>query len=424
MNRAHRILTKARSLNFCRRIGNNMKYLIVLGDGMADYPCPELGGLTPLQYARTPNMDKLACAGTVGLVKTVPDGLQPGSDVANLAVMGYDPAVYYTGRAPLEAVSMGVELKENDVAFRCNLVTLSDDENYEDKTMVDYSAGEIGSDRAARLIEDLSRHLSRDKMLFYPGISYRHLMVWNDGPADTVLTPPHDISGRKITDYLPRGNGGTDLLAVMKESNQFLKTHPLNLEETAGRPANSVWFWGQGKSPVLVKFKDRYKINGAVISAVDLIKGIGICAGMDVVEVDGATGTIHTNFAGKAAAALDAFRRGADLVYLHVEAPDEAGHQGNTKVKVQAIEEIDSKILGPLLEQMGQLGDYRVMVLPDHPTPISVMTHTSDPVPYVIYDSTSPKANTGATYSEAVSGGPCLERGHELMDIFLGNHHL
>ncbi|MFZ5632668.1 MAG: cofactor-independent phosphoglycerate mutase [Bacillota bacterium] len=397
-----------------------MKYLIILGDGMADYKRPELGGLTPLQYAKTPNMDRLAAAGTVGLVRTVPDGLPPGSDVANLSVMGYDPAVYYTGRAPLEAVSMGVKLNEDDIAFRCNLVTLSGDGEYENKTMVDYSAGEIKSDRAAVLINDLGRYLSREGMRFYPGVSYRHLMVWSGGPTGTALTPPHDISGQKIAGFLPKGSGGDDLLAVMKESHTFLGTHPLNLSGETGRPANSVWFWGQGKSPALKKFRDRYNLSGAVISAVDLIKGIGLCAGMAVVEVEGATGNIHTNFAGKAAAALEAFRRGADMVYLHVEAPDEAGHQGNTGVKVRAIEEIDGKVLGPLLTQMGQFGEFRIMLLPDHPTPISVMTHTAEPVPFVIYDSRSPRDGAGVTYcEEAAARGPYVKQGHELMSLFL-----
>ncbi|MCL6477555.1 MAG: cofactor-independent phosphoglycerate mutase [Peptococcaceae bacterium] len=397
-----------------------MKYLVLLGDGMADYKRPELGGLTPLQYAKTPNMDRLAAAGTMGLARTVPDGLPPGSDVANLSVLGYDPAACYTGRAPLEAVSMGVKLGEHDVAFRCNLVTLSDGGEYEDKTMVDYSAGEISSERAAVLINDLGCYLNKENMRFYPGVSYRHLMVWSGGPAGTVLTPPHDISGQKIAGYLPRGGGGDELLALMKESHQFLKSHRLNLSGRGDRPANSVWLWGQGKSPALRKFKDRYNLSGAVISAVDLIKGIGLCAGMEVVKVEGATGNIHTNFAGKAAAALEAFDRGADLVYLHVEAPDEAGHQGNTETKVRAIEEIDEKVLGPLLAQLGRFGDFKVMVLPDHPTPVSLMTHTAEPVPFVIFDSRSTRVGAGGAYCEETAArGVYVERGHELMDIFL-----
>ncbi len=399
-----------------------MKYLVLLGDGMADYGREELGGLTPLKYARTPNMDRLASTGTVGLVKTVPDGLPPGSDVANLSVLGYDPRVCYTGRAPLEAVSMGVRLGEGDVAFRCNLVTLSDDPVYEDKTMVDYSAGEIASDRAAVLIRDLDRLLGNEEMSFYPGVSYRHLMVWRGGPEDTVLTPPHDITGRKIAGFLPGGNGGDRLISVMKESHGFLKHHPANNPREGERPASSVWFWGQGKSPGLKKFRDRFGLSGAVISAVDLIKGIGICAGMEVVEVEGATGNIHTNFSGKAAAALEVLGRGADLVYLHVEAPDEAGHQGNTEIKVRAIEAIDRLVLGPVIEGMKEFGEFRILVLPDHPTPLSVMTHTADPVPFVIYDSRRPRNNAGVTYcEEAAAGGTFIERGHELMEFFIGS---
>lgn len=397
-----------------------MKYLVILGDGMADCKRDELGGLTPLQYAKTPNMDRLASMGTMGLVRTVPEGLPPGSDVANLSVMGYDPLVFYTGRAPLEAVSMGVKLDGNDVAFRCNLVTLSGNPVFEDKTMVDYSAGEINSDRAAVLIKGLDGHLKKEGMKFYPGVSYRHLMVWRGGPAGASLTPPHDITGKTIADHLPRGEGGDILLSVMKESHPYLRSHPANTGQPGARPANSVWFWGQGKAPALTRFKDRFGVSGAVISAVDLIKGIGICAGMDVVEVEGATGNIHTNFAGKASAALDALRRGADMIYVHIEAPDEAGHQGSTEIKVRAIEEIDRQVLGPAMEQMKEFGEYKIMLLPDHPTPLSVMTHTSDPVPYVIYDSRKPMANPGATYcEEAAARGPFVERGHDLMGYFI-----
>lgn len=396
-----------------------MKYLIILGDGMADYKCADLGDKTPLQYAEKPNMDFIASRGSMGLVRTVAPGMPPGSDVANLSVMGYDPALYYTGRAPLEAVSMGVNLGENDVAFRCNLVTLSGDDRYEMKSMVDYSAGEIKSARAAVLIKELGAYLKSKEMNFYPGISYRHLMVWSGGPADTVLTPPHDISGRVVGEYLPKGRGSEALLAVMKESSLFLQDHPLN--KTAGdeKPANSVWFWGQGKTPSIPSFRKKYGLSGAVISAVDLIKGIGKCAGMDVVEVEGATGTIHTNFAGKAEAAVEAFRKGADLVYLHFEAPDEAGHQGDTGTKVKAIEEIDRQVLGPLLAQMEDFGRFRIMLLPDHPTPLAVMTHTSDPVPFVIYDSGKQADNTGKTYCEEdAAGGTFIEQGHQLMEYF------
>ncbi len=397
-----------------------MKYLVILGDGMADNKIDKLGNKTPLQYAKTPNMDRLAQEGEIGLVRTVPEGLPPGSDVANLGVIGYDPNIYYTGRAPLEAVSMGVELNDKDIAFRCNLVTLSDESNYEDKTMTDYSAGEIKSDRAAILIREFGQFLGEGDMKFYPGISYRHLMVWNGGPDDTDLTPPHDISGRKIGGYLPKGNGAENILSVMKQSNSFLSAHPVNHSDLGIRPANSVWFWGQGKSPKIDKFRDRFGVSGAMISAVDLLKGIGICADMEVIEVEGATGTINTNYRGKAAAAIDAFKRGIDMVYLHVEAPDEAGHQGNIEEKIKAIENIDSLVLGPILEEMKQFGNYKIMVLPDHPTPISLMTHTSDPVPYVIFDSRNPMDNKDATYCEEDGVyGTFVEQGYTLMEKFI-----
>lgn len=394
-----------------------MKYLILLGDGMADYRYPELGGVTPLQYARVPNMDWLASQGIIGLVQTVPEGLPPGSDVANLSVMGYDPLINYTGRAPLEAIGMGVSLNDHDVAFRCNLVTLSEEENYEDKTMVDYSAGEIESDLAAVLIKDLEVHLQRRNMKFYPGVSYRHLMVWNGGPVGTSLTPPHDITGKVIHSHLPKGEGSADLLAVMKESHKFLKSHQSNV--FMSRPANSLWFWGQGKSLSLDSFLEKFNLSGTVISAVNLIKGLGKCAGLNTIDVKGATGNINTNFTGKTLAALEAFRDGVDLVYMHIEAPDEAGHQGNMDIKVRAIEEIDSKVLGPLLSSMREFGEFKIMLLPDHATPVSEKTHTADPVPFVIYDSRTPQ-NTHTTYSEEVAAkGMFVERGHQLVEIFI-----
>jgi len=397
-----------------------VKYLIVLGDGMADYKCDEIGGLTPLQYAHTPNMDRLASMGNMGLVKTVPDGLPPGSDVANLSVFGYDPLVYYTGRAPLEAVSMRIKLGPDDVAFRCNLVTLSKEAVFEGKIMVDYSAGEIESARSAILVNELNSFLDREDMRIYPGISYRHLMVWRGGPVDTVLTPPHDISGRKIAPYLPKGGGSRELLDLIKKGHAFLQDHRLNTAVETDRPANSIWLWGQGKSPALKSFKEKFNLSGSVISAVDLIKGIGICAGLYVVEVPGATGNIRTNFSGKAAAAIDAFKCGSDFVYIHIEAPDESGHQGNMDHKLRSIEEIDGKVVGPLMEQMKEFGDFRMMVLPDHPTPLSIKTHTSDPVPYLIYDSRSPRNNAGTAYCEEyAAAGRYFGSGVELMNHFI-----
>jgi len=399
-----------------------MKYVILVGDGMADYPRPELSNKTPLQFAYKPNMDKMAKMGDIGMVKTVPNGFPPGSDVANLSVMGYAPEKYYTGRSPLEAVSMGVELKDNDVAFRCNLVTLSGEQTYSKKTMIDYSAGEISSEEAGALINVIDGELGSGDKQFFPGISYRHLMVWRGGPVDTVLTPPHDISDQPVEEHLPKGQGGQTLLDIMKKSNDILKQHRVNRErERAGvRAANSVWLWGQGKKPALPLFKDLYGLEGAVISAVDLIMGIGICAGMQVIKVPGATGNIHTNFSGKAKATLKALEAGTEFIYLHVEAPDEAGHQGDTQTKIKAIEAIDSQILGPLLENLGGLGQYKIMLLPDHPTPLSIRTHTAEPVPYVILKS-GQNNSTLNTYDEetAASAGIMIPDGPALVKNFL-----
>jgi len=400
-----------------------MKYIVVLGDGMADYPRPELGNLTPLQYAKTPHMDRLAASGETGMVQTVPEGFPPSSDVANLAVMGYAPEKYYTGRSPLEAASMGVELAKEDIAWRCNLVTLSDEPDYAAKHMVDYSSGEITSEEARVLIEAVQAELGTEDKRFYPGISYRHLMVWQHGPEATIVTPPHDISGRVVQDYLPSGVGGDILLKIMQQSYRLLKDHPVNRSrmERGLPPANSVWLWGQGKKPQLPLFKDLYHLDGAVIAAVDLIMGIGVCAGMQVIQVPGATGNIHTNFKGKAEAALKALRDGADFAYLHVEAPDEAGHQGKTELKVQAIEELDRQVLGLLLDGLADFSDYRIMLLPDHPTPLSIRTHTAEPVPYVIAGSSTAKA-TGQTFSEsaAAATGIMVPDGPSLMRKFLG----
>lgn len=399
-----------------------MKYIVLLGDGMADYPCPELDNLTPLQYAQTPHMDSLAAHGETGMVKTIPDGFPPSSDVANLAVMGYAPEKYYTGRSPLEAASMGVELAKEDVAWRCNLVTLSDEPAYAAKKMVDYSSGEITSEEARKLIEAVQAALGTEDKRFYPGISYRHLMVWHNGPEETIVTPPHDISGRVVGDYLPKGAGADALVEIMQQSYALLKEHSVNRFRVAKGlpPANAVWLWGQGKRPQLPLFKDLYHLDGAVVCAVDLIMGIGTCAGMRVLKVPGATGNIHTNFKGKAEAALAALRDGVDFVYVHVEAPDEAGHQGSTELKVRAIEEIDRQVLGVLLEGLTDFLDYRIMLLPDHPTPLSIRTHSAEPVPYVLLDNRITKAS-GQTYSEssAAATGIMVPDGPSLMRKFL-----
>ncbi len=399
-----------------------MKYLILLGDGMADHKLEELNNKTPLQSAKTPYMDLLAAKGVIGTVTTVPAGYPPGSDVANLSVMGYDPAEYYTGRSPLEAVSMGVELRTDDVAFRCNLVTLSEDGSYPEKTMVDYSADEVTTPESAELIGQIDKMLGTEDIVFHTGFRFRHLMVWKGGSTGCKLTPPHDISGRLIGEYLPRGEGGATLLKLMEESYKLLSGHPVNIKRTgrALRPANSVWFWGQGKKPSLTSFHEKYGLKGSVISAVDLIKGIGMCAGLDIVPVENVTGTVETNFEGKVAAALDELARGRDFVYLHVEAPDAASHRGETATKIKAIEMVD-QMLGLLLEGLPRFGDYKVMVLPDHPTPLSIMTHTDKPVPFIIYTSGRDNQNANGMYDEeaAAESGLAFPEGHKLMDYFI-----
>lgn len=400
-----------------------MKYVVILGDGMADYRVPQLGNRTPLQCACKPNIDYLARHGETGLVKTIPDGIPPGSDAANLSVMGYNPKQYYTGRSPLEAISMGVELSETDLAFRCNLVTLSEDGGYENKTMIDYSSDEITSAEAAILIEEIDRHFRNKYIRFHPGISYRHCMVWKNGPAGFKLTPPHDILERKITDYLPDGESSSILLDMMKKSFDILSVHPVNKSRIARglRPANSIWLWGEGKKPAIPKFFSKYGINGAVVSAVDLLKGIGICAGLKPIDVDGVTGNIHTNYIGKAEAALKALKDGSDFVYVHVEAPDECGHRYEIENKVKSIEYIDTQVAGTILEGLRQYDDYSILVLPDHPTPLSLRTHTSEPVPYILYRKGSEKPSGVEGYDEfqAQLTGMFLEEGYKLMDRFI-----
>ncbi|MCI8501139.1 MAG: cofactor-independent phosphoglycerate mutase [Oscillospiraceae bacterium] len=399
-----------------------MKYLVLLCDGMADYPCEELGGKTPMQAAKKTNMNRLAEKSEIGLVKTVADHLSPGSDVANLSVMGYDPALYYAGRSPLEAASIGIDLKTTDVAMRCNLVTLSDEPDYSRKTMVDYCGGDIGTEEAAELIHALAERFNSDAFTLYPGFSYRHCLVWDHGLDDILpLTPPHDISGRVVGDYLPSNPNAAPLLEMMRESYEILMRHPVNLAriERGLRPANSMWFWGSGRYKPLAPFAEKFGLKGAVISAVDLIKGIGKLAEMDVIDVPGATGYIDTNFDGKAEAAVKALES-HDFIYLHVEAPDECGHRFELKNKVRAIELIDQKILGPVLEALEQYGDYKVMILPDHPTPVSLKTHTRDAVPYLIYHKEKP---AGGSFSFDESGGQAsgrlVEHGPSLMQHLL-----
>ncbi|MGQ9558832.1 MAG: cofactor-independent phosphoglycerate mutase [Desulfurispora sp.] len=401
-----------------------MKYIVILADGMADYPLPELAGRTPLEQARTPHLDYLAAHGTVGLVKTVPEGFPPGSDVANLSVMGYDPARYYTGRSPLEAVSIGVQMQAADVAFRCNLVTLSEHEPYEEKTMLDYSAGEISSEEAAAIIQDIDRALGSSAMRFYPGVSYRHLLIWHHGEMAGNYTPPHDILEQPVAGYLPTGPGSEQLLFLMKKSYELLVSHPVNIARLARglRPANSLWFWGQGKKPALPLFQDLFGLKGGVISAVDLIRGIGLCAGMQVIDVPGITGNLHTNFAGKARAAVAALREGLDFVYVHIEAPDEAAHQGILADKIAAIEKIDHLVVGPILQDMAGT-EFSLLVLPDHPTPLCKRTHTADPVPFVICRSPARTASgegTGFSEKAASQTGLFVENGPDLLPLFFG----
>lgn len=400
-----------------------MKYLLILADGMADYKVSGLGNKTPLQFARTPNMDKLAALSEVGLAKTVPLNFPPGSDVANLSVMGYDPRQYYTGRSPLEAVSMGISLDPADLALRCNLVTLSGEADYGSKTMVDYSSGEITSEESAQLIEALKKELNSSVFNFHPGISYRHLAVWKNGLGkDLKLTPPHDISDKKIGEYLPAGEDSAPLLEMMLRSQAILQDHPVNQarREKGLNPAVSIWFWGEGSKPALISFQDKYHLQGSVVCGVDLVKGLGICAGLTPIRVQGATGGIVTDFAGKARAAINELKRGQDFVYLHIESPDEAGHQGETDKKIWSIEQIDQEVLGMVLAELDNFEDIRVLLLPDHPTPLSLRTHTGDPVPFMLYDKNHPFPSSVPAYDEDTAGsGRFIENGHELMDLFI-----
>ncbi len=403
-----------------------MKYIVMLADGMADYPVPELDNKTPLMVANTPNMDFLAKNGAVGLAKTVPDGMAPGSDTANLSVMGYDPKIYYTGRSPLEAVSMGIDLSLTDVTFRCNLVTLSDTENYEDAVMVDYSAGEITTAESTELINYLNEHFKTEYINLYPGISYRHCLVSKNFKTGGILTPPHDISKKPIKDHLPRGENAEILLDMMRRSRELLKDHPINKKRVAEgkNPATSCWFWGEGTKPALTSFKERFNIQGGVISAVDLIKGIGICAGHKLCEVEGATGNWDTNFIGKANAALSLLNDGCDYVYIHVEAPDECGHHGDIKHKIESIEAIDKQILGTIIPEMQKRGeDFSILVMPDHPTPISCMTHVSDPVPFILYSSVTKLGPNADCYNEdtAKATGLYVANAADLSDHLISN---
>jgi len=395
-----------------------MKYIVLLGDGMSDEKMAQLGGRTPLQAAKTPHMDYMAKRGRIGLARTVPPGLPPGSDVANLSVFGYDPRICYTGRSPLEAASMGVQLDADDVAFRINLVNLVP--RATTLLMNDYSAGHISTEEGRELVLALQKELGSDEFQFYPGISYRHLLVWKGGNEKIVATPPHDITGQSILDYLPSGAGAEKLINLMNSSQLVFHNHPQYKKrlEAGKTPANSAWFWGQGKAPLMETYAEKFGLSGAVISAVDLVRGIGVYAGLEIIKVAGATGYIDTNYRGKAEAALAALER-ADYVYLHVEAPDEASHSGNLEHKLQAIEAFDAEVVGVVMDGIKKFGDYRILCTPDHPTPVARMTHTSDPVPFILYAGEENEQPGVAGYDEdsAKASGLFVAEGFRLMEL-------
>ncbi len=400
-----------------------MKTLVLLCDGMADYPVKELGGKTPMGASVTPNMDKLAKKSYMGLVKTVADNMKPGSDVANLAVLGYDPQIYYSGRSPLEAGSIGIDMKPTDVSLRCNLVTLSDEPEYSDKTILDYCADDISTGEAKEIIKTLAEHFNNDEFQLFAGVSYRHCLIWNNGTTDLgVLTPPHDITGKPIKSYIPSDPNAQKLYRMMVESYDILKNHPVNKarEERGLRPANSMWFWGEGTRKALMPFEEKYGLKGSIISAVDLLKGIGKFSGMNVVNVEGATGYIDTNFEGKAKAAIEEFKRGQDFVYIHVEAPDECGHRHEIENKKKSLELIDKKILGPVLNALEEYDDYKVLIMPDHATPLELRTHTNDPIPFLMYHKNGEvEGKSEFTEQTCKETGVYIEDGHNILEKFL-----
>lgn len=401
-----------------------MKYLVLIPDGMADEKIPALSDRTPMEAANKPMMDRLASQALVGTVSNVPDGMVPESDTANMAILSFDPKIYSKGRSPLEAVSMGIEMKPDEVAYRCNVVTLSDDGDYDDKIILDHSADEISTPEATELIRALQDKLGNNERTFYPGVSYRHCLIWKNGDDSYPFMRPHDILGKRIGEYLPKKeNGGEAFYRLMRDSFDILNHHPVNEARRARglKPANSAWLWSPGKKPQMPNFREKWGLNGAVISAVDLIKGIGLCAGMRSIDVEGATGNVRTNYRGKANAAIEAFRDGCDYVYIHVEAPDECGHRAEIDNKVLSIEKIDSEILAPVYEYLAGCGEpFRIMILPDHPTPVRLRTHTILPVPFLIYSSDSVRDGV-PTFSEATAAAKefYLPNGYHLMDLLL-----
>lgn len=401
-----------------------MKYVILQGDGMPDHLLPELGGKTPLQVANTPNLDKIAkCATTFGMVKTIPDPLPPGSDVGNLTVLGYDPMIYYTGRSPLEAASMGVELGATDVTLRCNLVTLATQNS--SVIMEDYSAGHISTEEARVLIHDLKNELEEDNLKLHPGVSYRHLLVWSGGNKNVSTTPPHDISGKDIATHLPSGQDSQKLIDLIEKSRDILKDHPVNKKriEEGKSPATSIWLWGQGVAPTMPSFKELYGLTGSVISAVDLVKGIGKYAGLRVIDVPGATGYLDTNYEGKVDYALNSLEE-VDLTMIHIESTDETGHMGDAKLKIQAIEDFDGRVVGRVLDGIKRFGDYKILVMSDHPTPIDIRTHINEPVPFAIYSSSDESVkNDSFVYTEksASESDVFVNEGYKLVSMLIGH---
>lgn len=400
-----------------------MKYIVVLADGMADEPIEQLNNKTPLMYAKTPNFDRLSQLGEIGLLNTIPEGMSPGSDTANLSVMGYDAKKYYTGRSPLEAISIGAEMSDTDVCFRVNFVTLTEEEPYFQKTILDHSSDEITTEEAATLLQAIKEVFEDETKHFYVGVSYRHALIWNEGSTHVDLTPPHNILGKVIAEYMPKGDHSEFITHMMEKSYEILSTHPVNIERKKKglRPANSIWPWGEGTKPMIPSFIDLYGKKGAVISAVDLLKGIALAAKMESIDVEGATGNLHTNYAGKVAAAIDTLEKGNDFVYIHIEGPDECGHRGETENKVKSIEWIDEKVVGPIYEYFTKKGEaFKLTVLPDHPTPIRLRTHTNLPIPYFIYSSEAHTQNS-FEYSEegAKATGNYIHIGHHFMKHFL-----
>lgn len=408
-----------------------MKYVIIIGDGMADYKIESIGNKTPLMVAKKPRMDYMASHGVIGYSHNVPEGMVPESDTANLAVMGYDPKIYSKGRSPLEALSMGIEMQPDETAFRINTVALTENDcDYEHQVIIDHGADEIPTEESAELIKTLDKELGDENRKYYPGVSYRHCLIWKNAPEIFPFMRPHDILGKTIGEYLPSGEIGAPYLEIMKKSYEILKNHPINInrKKRGLLPANSLWIWSPGKKPQLKSFEEKYGIKGTVISAVDLIKGIGKCAKMNVPDIEGATGNINTNFHGKAVAAVEALRNGDDLVYVHVEAPDECGHRAELENKIKSIEYIDEQVIGYIEDELKKDGEeYRFLILPDHPTPIALRTHTMDAVPYIMYTSTN-EVNSGAPcYDEqfgvedsSVLGLKNYDKGEKIMDDFLG----